>query len=162
MMPANEARPQVGRSRIPKVVGVLLCIGGVFGLISSLPGLLQMLLAPTVLVLMGKYALGLVALVISGVFLSGWLIFIGIELIRYRDRGRRQFLYFAAIFLIVSFVSGFLLQGLQQHPYITLGDASSQGVRESLGSPLRLVPLVLILFLVGFLLNREKVKKSLK
>ena len=157
---ADVAEHRVDRSRIPKVIGILLVLAGIVGLVGSLPGL-QILLVPAMLVLMGKYYIALVGLIVVALLLSGWLIFIGIELIRYRDRGRRQFTYFAVVFLIVSTLSGWLLQGLQQHPYITIDDASNAALAESIDSPMRLIIPLLILVLVGTLLNREKVKKSL-
>lgn len=106
----DATAPLINRPKSPKVIGIIFLIMSGFGLLSIIQNLYM--------IVRGDVAFMSVMNSISnvgvnyyyftfglGILTSAWLIFIAIQLIRYRDIGRRHYNFYLIVSLITALIN---------------------------------------------------------
>ncbi len=152
----GQSNPQIQRSKAPKVIGIILIvltILGALGMIASLGMLLtgnELLLATY-----EKQGMNLSYVyltMILGLLGAIWTFYTSIQLIKYRDRGRRFYNYYM-IYLLISMPLSIAYQ-----TYARPDNSDFNTIMIGMASG---AAGLLIYGLFWYLLNREKTKASL-
>ncbi len=151
-----ENNQYLQRSKVPKVVGIILLILTVFGAVSMM-AILGMLLSGSQIMISTyeKQGLNLIYVYLTmflGLIASIWLLYTSIQLIKYRDRGRRFYNYYM-VYALISMPVSFAYQTYVR-PDSSDFNAIMMGVAGTAVS-------LLIYGLFWYLLNKEKTKASL-
>lgn len=145
---------EMSRPKSPKVIGTIFLVFSILGAIGLIVGLTTMVTMPQVIEAqqeitgLGKgYMLGSS---IFGLIVTVWLFFIGRNLRKYLDVGRRHFKYY----FIITIVNTVLLSLYQAFVLNIQLSVLGQGLLSSGIS-------ILLLFIVYHYLNKDEVKASL-
>jgi hypothetical protein len=162
----NKHNPQQNeRSAIPKVIGIISLVMAGLGILGSVSTVAMSVFMPQILdaqMNMGfskSYILGS-----NGVaFLTSlWAIFIGIKLIKYQDIGRRHYTYYTILSLLISIFAFFYTKDKMQGVFSEMSPEMAKAAQEMSGLSTFAVFLgPIILFIVVYLLNKQRVKDSL-
>ena len=151
-----QINQDIQRSKTPKVVGIILIILTILGALGIIASL-GMLLSGSEL-MMGVYEkqgidLTYVYVTLTLSFLAAiWTFYTSIQLIKYRDRGRRFYNYYM-VYLLISMPLSFAYQS-----YVRPDNTNFSTIMMGLAST---AVGLLIYGLFWYLLNKEKTKTSL-
>jgi len=153
----QQLDPNVNKkTKIPKVIGIILLVLSGFGIIGMLMSLGMWLSGNAELMNPQGHSIPyLIATLVMGFISSLWPIYFSIQLIKYRDRGRKHYNYFM-IYLVISLPLTHLYRYFFE-PQSFQAFAGSQLI-------ISLTTLLISLLIYGFiwyLLNKEKTKKAL-
>lgn len=153
------------RSSIPKVIGIISIILALFGLLASISNIATSQIIPEVMKLQIAMGFDKVYLLVMGfinIITALWALYIGIKLIKYKDKGRRHYNYYLIVSIVISIATFFYLQStgidkLFDREFSMLNTLMTSSVIASLS----VFSGPLFMTIVALLLNQQNVKKSL-
>ena len=151
--PPKEAA-ELNRPKSPKIIGIIFLVFSILGVISMIVGLATMITMPQIMEAQQKITgLGkgyMFGSSILGLIFAVWLFFIGKNLRKYLDVGRRHFKYY----FIITIVNTVLVSLYQTFALNIEFSVLVQGLISSGVS-------ILLLFIAYHYLNKDEVKESL-
>jgi hypothetical protein len=102
---ADVSHGETAIAKSPKVIGIILIVLSSIAVIGILIGIIAMYLMPEILKVQTDMGLSIGYIYSSsmaGFLASLWSLYIGIQLVKYRDKGRKHF----NIYLIYSIITG--------------------------------------------------------
>jgi len=153
------------KSSIPKVIGIISLIMAGLGVFGAIAGLASSIFMPALIetqVNLGFSKSYLLGSNVVGLITSSWAIFIGINLVKYKDIGRSHYNYYTVYAVIMSIVTFFVTKSMMKDSY---ADMSSEMAGAALdmssitSASVFIFPVIIII--VALLLNQKNVRSSL-